>query len=266
MGAPGPVSIYKKRAPRRGNVLFAHTDCSYLRWGRGLGVRDCGDVFPQRFPPPCAGGKGLCRKFKHAETQGLGIGRRISNGFEVVPWYKFGWSLTLLPLCCPNRKLPEEEEASQQSTVQIGAYGISDLIRRTFRKLLTVLQIGLETLGRHHSWTHPGAGSVLHIESTPLLQQTALAARLLLKGGACLLFSQRKESLMPFLAVAAGGPAAQVVPKAGDTVTAVNGIPLKDEDSDAKIAAYKSESRVKIGDIWDSWAFETTVTVATETR
>ncbi len=24
---------------RRGNVLFTHTDCAYLRWGRGLGVR-----------------------------------------------------------------------------------------------------------------------------------------------------------------------------------------------------------------------------------
>jgi S1-C subfamily serine protease len=40
--------------------------------------------------------------------------------------------------------------------------------------------------------------------------------------------------------VAAGGPAAQVNLKARDIVTAVNGIPLEDEDFDAKIAAYES--------------------------
>jgi len=43
----------------------------------------------------------------------------------------------------------------------------------------------------------------------------------------------------------------------------VNGILLKDEDFDAKIAAYKSGSKVRIGYMRDSWALEATVTVAT---
>ena len=69
---------------------------------------------------------------------------------------------------------------------------------------------------------------------------------------------------MPLLAVAAGGP--QVGLKARDIVTAVNGIPLEDEDFGAKNAAYKSGSRVRIGYMRDSWALEMTLTVATETR
>jgi S1-C subfamily serine protease len=60
-----------------------------------------------------------------------------------------------------------------------------------------------------------------------------------------------------------GGPAAQAGLKTGDIITAVNGIPLKDEDFDAKIAAYKSGSKVRVGYVRDSWAVETTVTVAT---
>jgi hypothetical protein len=60
-----------------------------------------------------------------------------------------------------------------------------------------------------------------------------------------------------------GGPAAQAGLKTGDIITAVNGIPLKDEDFDAKIAAYKSGSKVRIGYMRDSWAVEATVTVAT---
>src|SRR2546425_2557994 len=47
-------------SPRRVDVLFAHTACSYLWWSPGVVVRDRCNVFPQRFPPPCAGGKGLC--------------------------------------------------------------------------------------------------------------------------------------------------------------------------------------------------------------
>jgi hypothetical protein len=49
-----------------------------------------------------------------------------------------------------------------------------------------------------------------------------------------------------------GGPAAQAGLKTGDIITAVNGIPLKDEDFDAKIAAYKSGSKVRIGYMRDS--------------
>jgi hypothetical protein len=67
-------------------------------------------------------------------------------------------------------------------------------------------------------------------------------------------------------AVTAGGPAAQAGLKTGDIVNDVNGIPLKDEDFDAKIAAYKSGSRVRIGYMRDSWALESTVTVRTDTR
>jgi S1-C subfamily serine protease len=61
----------------------------------------------------------------------------------------------------------------------------------------------------------------------------------------------------------AGGPAAQAGLKTGDTITAVNGISLKDEDFEAKIAAYKSGSKVRIGYMRDSWALEATVTVGT---
>src|SRR6266478_10133763 len=59
----GQPSAYlsTRKAPRRGNVLFTHTDCAYLRWGRGPGVRDRGAVFSQRVAPACASGEGLCR-------------------------------------------------------------------------------------------------------------------------------------------------------------------------------------------------------------
>lgn len=67
-------------------------------------------------------------------------------------------------------------------------------------------------------------------------------------------------------AVAPGGPAARAGLRAGDIVTAVNGIPTKDEDPSAKIAAYKSGSRVRIGYMRDSWALETTVTVGIQTQ
>src|SRR5438477_123306 len=43
-------------SPRRVDVLFAHTACSYLWWNPGVVVRDRCNVFPQGFPPPCAGG------------------------------------------------------------------------------------------------------------------------------------------------------------------------------------------------------------------
>jgi hypothetical protein len=67
-------------------------------------------------------------------------------------------------------------------------------------------------------------------------------------------------------AVIAGGPGAQAGLKTGDVINGVNGIPLKDEDFDAKIAAYKSGSRVRIGYMRDSWALESTVTVRTDIR
>jgi len=67
-------------------------------------------------------------------------------------------------------------------------------------------------------------------------------------------------------AVTAGGPAAQAGLKTGDAITAMNGISLKDEDFDAKIAAYKSGSKVRIGYMRDSWALETAVTVGTITQ
>jgi S1-C subfamily serine protease len=54
--------------------------------------------------------------------------------------------------------------------------------------------------------------------------------------------------------------------KTGDLINEVNGIPLKEEDLDAKIAAYKSGSKVRIGYMRDSWALEATVTVGIETR
>jgi hypothetical protein len=67
-------------------------------------------------------------------------------------------------------------------------------------------------------------------------------------------------------AVTAGGPAVQAGLKAGDIITALNGISLKDEDLDTKIAAYKSGSKVRIGYMRDSWALEATVTVGIEIR
>ena len=42
--------------------------------------------------------------------------------------------------------------------------------------------------------------------------------------------------------------------RAGDIVTTVNEIPTKEEDPNVKIAAYKSESKVRIGYMRDSWA------------
>ena len=50
---------------RRVNVLFARADCAYLRWVLGVAVRHCCHDFPQRFPRPCAGGKGFCRIHAH---------------------------------------------------------------------------------------------------------------------------------------------------------------------------------------------------------
>jgi hypothetical protein len=67
-------------------------------------------------------------------------------------------------------------------------------------------------------------------------------------------------------AVTAGGPGAQAGLKTGDIINDVNGIPLKDEDFDAKIAAYKSGSKVRVGYMRNSWAFEASVTVGIETR
>jgi len=49
--------------------------------------------------------------------------------------------------------------------------------------------------------------------------------------------------------------------RAGDIITTINGIPLKDDDLDAKIAAYKFGSKVRIGYMRESWALGATVTV-----
>jgi hypothetical protein len=65
--------------------------------------------------------------------------------------------------------------------------------------------------------------------------------------------------------VAPGGPAARAGLKAGDIITAINGVQLKDEDLDAKIAAYKFGSKVRIGYMRESWALEATVTVSFNT-
>jgi len=63
--------------------------------------------------------------------------------------------------------------------------------------------------------------------------------------------------------VVPGGPAARAGLRAGDIVTSLNAIPTKDEDPNAKITAYKSGSKVRVGYMRDSWALEATVTVAT---
>src|SRR5206468_4142937 len=57
-------------------------------------------------------------------------------------------------------------------------------------------------------------------------------------------------------AVTAGGPAAQAGLKGGDIITSVNGILLRDENLDTKIAAYKSGTKIRIGYMRDSWALE----------
>src|SRR5216684_7677139 len=47
------------------NAVFTGIDSAYLRWELGVAVRDRCNIFPQRFPPPCAGGKSLCRIHAH---------------------------------------------------------------------------------------------------------------------------------------------------------------------------------------------------------
>src|SRR5579862_3558888 len=66
--------------------------------------------------------------------------------------------------------------------------------------------------------------------------------------------------------VAPGGPAAQAGLRTGDLITAVNGVQLKDEDLDAKIAAYKVGTKVRLGYMRDSWAFEAMVSVGVDIR
>jgi len=67
-------------------------------------------------------------------------------------------------------------------------------------------------------------------------------------------------------AVAAAGPAAKAGLKPGDVINAINGISLKDEDLDGKIATYKPGSKVRLGYTRDSWALEATITVATNAQ
>jgi len=66
--------------------------------------------------------------------------------------------------------------------------------------------------------------------------------------------------------VAESGPAAKAGLKPGDVINAVNGISLKDEDLDEKIAVYKPGSTIRLGYMRSSWAFETTVTVGTNAQ
>src|SRR5580658_5352341 len=58
-GTPGFGSAYIISRKAR-HALFAHTDWSYLRRKLGVAVRDRGNVLPEGFRPPCAGGKDLC--------------------------------------------------------------------------------------------------------------------------------------------------------------------------------------------------------------
>ena len=67
-------------------------------------------------------------------------------------------------------------------------------------------------------------------------------------------------------AVAAGSPAANAGLRSGDVINTVNGISLKDEDLDKKIAADKPGSTVRLGYMRGPWALEAVVTVATKAR
>jgi predicted metalloprotease with PDZ domain len=62
-------------------------------------------------------------------------------------------------------------------------------------------------------------------------------------------------------AVAAAGPAAKAGLKPGDVINVINGISLKDEDLDEKIATLKPGSTVRLGYTRGSWALEAVVTV-----
>lgn len=66
--------------------------------------------------------------------------------------------------------------------------------------------------------------------------------------------------------VIAGGPAAQAGLKSGDVINEVNGISLKDENFDQKIAVCKPGTKVRIGYMRGSWAMEATVTVGTSAQ
>jgi hypothetical protein len=67
-------------------------------------------------------------------------------------------------------------------------------------------------------------------------------------------------------AVVTGGPAAQAGLRAGDVINEVNGISLKDEDLDQKIAVCKPGTKVRIGYMRGAWAQEATVTVGTNAQ
>ena len=67
-------------------------------------------------------------------------------------------------------------------------------------------------------------------------------------------------------AVAPGSPAARAGLRPGDVINAVNGVSLRDEDLDKKIAAYKAGSKVRLGYMRDAWALEATVTVGTNAQ
>ena len=67
-------------------------------------------------------------------------------------------------------------------------------------------------------------------------------------------------------AVAADSPAAKAGLRSGDVINAVNGIGLRDEDLNKKIAAYKPGSTLRLGYMRGAWALEAVVTVATNAR
>ena len=67
-------------------------------------------------------------------------------------------------------------------------------------------------------------------------------------------------------AVTEGSPAAEAGLKPGDVINAVNGISLKDEELEKKIAAYRPGSTIRLGYMRGAWALEAVVTVATNAQ
>ena len=67
-------------------------------------------------------------------------------------------------------------------------------------------------------------------------------------------------------AVTEGSPAAEAGLKPGDVINAVNGISLKDEELEKKIAAYRPGSTIRLGYMRGAWALKAVVTVATNAQ
>jgi len=114
LSGSGP-RIYSPRRQR--HALFAHTDWSYLRRQLRVALRDRGNVFPERFPPPCPGGKGFCRIHAHnGRRRGVPRNHQPNNiGGGILTFYligtawltarrrdeetsRFDWVVLLIPL------------------------------------------------------------------------------------------------------------------------------------------------------------------------